>query len=125
SELERSAEIVYPRLESYGAQLAELFRGEARAAGLPVVVNQIGSAAYGFISDKPVSTYADALDSDAAEDRRFARALLAESVHVIRRGLRYASTAHQDADLELTRAAVRKAAMKTAREHHDGKTGRD
>jgi len=118
SELERSAEVVYPRLESYGAQLAELFRGEAQAAGLPVVVNQIGSAAYGFISDKPVSTYADALDSDAGAYRRFARALLAEGVHVIPRGLLYASTAHQDEDLELTRAAVRKAALKTAPVRH-------
>jgi len=117
-ELERSAEIVYPRLESYGAQLAELFRGEAQAAGLPVVVNQIGSAAYGFISDKPVGTYADALDSDVAAYRRFAGALLAEGVHVIPRGLLYASTAHRDEDLELTRAAVRKAAMKTARARH-------
>lgn len=116
-ELERSAKVLYPRLESYGAQLAELFRGEAEAAGLPVVVNQIGSAAYGFISDRPVRTYADALDSDGAGYRRFARALLEEGVHVIPRGLLYVSAAHQDGDLEMTRAAVRRAAAKTAGEN--------
>jgi glutamate-1-semialdehyde 2,1-aminomutase len=117
TELESDARL-YQRLESCGAQLAELFRGEAQAAGLPVVVNQIGPAAYGFMSDRgAVSTYADALDSDGAGYRRLARALLEEGVHIIPRGLMYASTAHQDADLELTRAAVRKAAMKTVRNH--------
>jgi glutamate-1-semialdehyde 2,1-aminomutase len=119
-ELEYSAEVLYPQLESYGAQLAELFRGEAQTVGLPVVVNQIGPAAYGFMSDRAVRTYADALDSDGAGYRRFARALLEEGVHIIPRGLLYVSTAHQDADLELTRAAVRKAAMKTAREQRRG-----
>lgn len=125
-ELERSAEILYLRLESYGAQLAELFRGEAQAAGLPVVINQIGPAAYGFMSDKrAVRAYADALDSDGAGYRRFARALLEEGVHIIPRGLLYASTAHQDADLDLTRAAVRKAAVKTARDLTRGQDGQE
>jgi glutamate-1-semialdehyde 2,1-aminomutase len=125
TELENDAGL-YARLESCGARLAELFRGEASAAGLPVVINQIGAAAYGFMSDSgAVTTYADALDSDAAGYRQFARALLEEGVHVIPRGLLYSSTAHEDADLELTRAAVRKAAMKVARERAQIQAGQE
>jgi glutamate-1-semialdehyde 2,1-aminomutase len=105
---------LYPRLNALGARLADILRAEAAEAGLPLVVNQIGAAAHGFLSASPVTTYDDTLRADAAGYRRFARALLEEGVHVIPRGLLYVSSAHTDEDLEVTRAAARKAAVKAA-----------
>jgi glutamate-1-semialdehyde 2,1-aminomutase len=113
-ELERSADALYPRLESAGARLADMLRAEAGAFGLDLVVNQVGAAAYGFVSAGPVDTYADTLRSDVAGYRRFARALLEEGVHVIPRGLLYVSSAHDEADLEATREAIRRAAARMA-----------
>ena len=49
--LERDADSLYPLLDELGARLAEDLRAGAAAAGLPLVVNQIGAAAYGFVSD--------------------------------------------------------------------------
>jgi glutamate-1-semialdehyde 2,1-aminomutase len=106
-ELERSADSRYPRLD-------EMLRAEAGASGLNLVVNQVGAAAYGFVSAGPVDTYADTLRTDVAGYRRFARALLEEGVHVIPRGLLYVSSAHDEADLEVTREAIRRAAARMA-----------
>jgi glutamate-1-semialdehyde aminotransferase len=94
--------------------------GKALGAGLPLVVNQIGAAAYGFMSDRPVQTHEDALASRPDDYRRFARALLEAGVHIIPRGLLYVSTAHTAAGLELTRDAITKAAAMTARELEAG-----
>jgi glutamate-1-semialdehyde 2,1-aminomutase len=112
-ELERDPGL-YQRLGNLGAQLAGILREEAGAAGLPLVVNQIGAAAHGFMSATPVNTYEDTLRADPAGYRRFARALLQERVQVIPRGLLYVSSAHTDEDLEVTRAAARKAAVTAA-----------
>jgi glutamate-1-semialdehyde aminotransferase len=59
----------------------------------------------------PVPTYPDTVhQTDAFGFRKFAAALLDEGVHVIPRGLMYVSTAHDDRDMETTRAGVRAAA---------------
>jgi glutamate-1-semialdehyde 2,1-aminomutase len=120
TELERRADVHYPHLESAGTTFAQILRSGAEAAGLPLVVNQIGAAAYGFVSDQPVRSYEDALAARPADYRRFARALLEEGVHVIPRGLLYVSTAHTTADLDETRDAITKAAARTAEELEAG-----
>jgi len=65
---------------------------------------------YAFWSEGPVVDHAATLQVNVEAYRRFAAALLDEGVHVISRGLLYVSTAHTQADLELTRAATRRAA---------------
>lgn len=112
--LERDAGRLYPLLDDLGARLAEDLRAGASAAGLPLVVNQIGAAAYGFVSDRPVRSHEDALATRPDGYRRLARALLEEGVHVIPRGLLYVSTAHTTADLDVTRDAITKAAARAA-----------
>lgn len=108
-ELERTASDLYPRLEATGAALADLLVVEAGQAGLPLVVNQFGGAAYAFWSSEPVRSYEDALTADGQAYRGFAEALLDEGVHVIPRGLLYVSAAHGESELERTRQAVRRA----------------
>jgi glutamate-1-semialdehyde 2,1-aminomutase len=118
--LERDADSLYPLLDELGARLAEDLRAGATAAGLPLVINQIGAAGYGFMSDGPVRSHEDALATRPDDYRRFARALLEAGVHIIPRGLLYVSTAHTAADLDLTRDAITKAAAKTAQELEAG-----
>jgi glutamate-1-semialdehyde 2,1-aminomutase len=115
-ELERSSDEIYPRLDAMGSELAAIFREEGARAGLPLVVNQFGAAAHAFLSDRPVDSYTDALASDATGYRRFAAQLLLHGVHVTPKGLLYLSTAHEQADLDVTREAVSRAALAAARE---------
>ena len=113
-ELERRADELYPLLEAAGSALADILRSEAAAAGLPLVVNQFGAAAYAFWSDAPVDSHLEALEADGESYRELARALLDEGVHVIPRGLLYVSTAHTETDLETTREAVRRACARVS-----------
>lgn len=115
-ELERHSDETYAQLEAMGAELATIFREEAAAAGLPLIVNQFGAAAHAFVSDRQINTYADALTSDPGAYRRFAGELLARGVHVTPKGLLYVSTAHKQADLDRTREAVSEAARTVAQE---------
>lgn len=110
TELESRADDIYPHLEAMGDGLAAILREETAAAGLPVVVNQIGAAAHAFWSEEPVADHPATLRADMAAYARFAETLLDEGVHVIPRGLLYVSAAHSDADLERTREAVARAA---------------
>jgi glutamate-1-semialdehyde 2,1-aminomutase len=110
TELERGATDIYPRLEESGRALRDMLVEETAAAGLPLVVNQVGAAAHAFVSEVPVDSYDAALAADAEAYRRFAAALLDQGVHVIPRGLLYVSTAHAPADLERTREAIAAAA---------------
>lgn len=109
TELESRADEIYPHLEAMGDGLARILREEASDAGLPLVVNQMGGAAHAFWSDAPVTDHPATLRVDMDAYRRFAETLLDEGVHVIPRGLLYVSTAHSDADLQLTRQAVARA----------------
>ncbi|MGI9015801.1 MAG: aspartate aminotransferase family protein [Euzebya sp.] len=110
SELEDHGDEIYPRLDAMGDALAQLLRQECGAAGLPLVVNQLGGMAHAFCSSQPVDTQADTLDTDTTTYARFAEALLDHGVNVISRGLLYVSAAHTQDDLDQTREAVAAAA---------------
>lgn len=114
TELERRADEIYPQLDHVGAQLAEIFRVESAEAGFPLVVNQLGGAAYAFCASRDIDSYADTVHADPAAYRIFAEALLSDGVHVIPRGLLYVSTMHGTAELAATRSAVGRAAAAAA-----------
>jgi glutamate-1-semialdehyde 2,1-aminomutase len=107
-ETERSA--LYPQLERTGAELAAAVRAAASETGYPLAVNQIGAAAYGFVSSTPVRTYEDALGADGDAYRRFTELLAMAGVYAPARGLLYVSSAHGPAELERVRAAMVQAA---------------
>jgi glutamate-1-semialdehyde 2,1-aminomutase len=96
TELERRADELYPQLEHAAGRLAGALRAAAAAEGVPLVVNQEGAAAHAFSCAGPVTTYRDTLKADPGAYRFLAGLLLQEGVHVIPRGLLYASTAHDD-----------------------------
>ncbi len=111
TELERTRAEIYPRLEVLGGRLADGLRAAAAETGAPLVVNQLGAAAYAFWSAAPVDRYEKAAQANADRYRMFAAALLDEGVHVIPRGLLYVSTVHTDADLDAAAAAAMRAAV--------------
>ncbi|MDA8330617.1 MAG: aspartate aminotransferase family protein [Candidatus Dormibacteraeota bacterium] len=113
-EYERLSPYLYEQLARRADELSKAFVEAGREAGVPLTVNCIGGAAYGFVSDRAVTTYREALATDTASYRRFAKALLDEGVHVIPRGLLYVSAAHTDADMEFTAQAARRAAARVA-----------
>ncbi|RKH20466.1 glutamate-1-semialdehyde-2,1-aminomutase [Corallococcus praedator] len=72
----------YARLEQLGLLLEEGFRAEAKAAGVPVTVNRVGSMLTVFFSAEPVFDYASAKKADTAKFGRFFHAMLQEGVYL-------------------------------------------
>ena len=107
---------LYPQLEHAGAELASAIRAAAGETGYPLTVNQIGAAAYGFVSSTPVRTYEDALGADGEAYRRFTELLAVAGVYAPARGLLYVSSAHGPAELERVRAAMTSAASALAKD---------
>jgi glutamate-1-semialdehyde 2,1-aminomutase len=99
---------VYERLESYAAALEEGLGKAARAAGVPLVSNRVGSMLTGFFAHGPVTDYASAKRSDAARYGRFFRAMLDRGVYLAPSQFEaaFVSTVHGDEELELTLRAA-------------------
>jgi len=71
---------LYGALERSGARLADGLRRAADAAGVPVVVNQVGSMLTVFFASAPVTDLASASRSDTAAFARWFHALLEHGV---------------------------------------------
>lgn len=72
----------YEYLEAEVGALAESFRQSARDAGVPTVVNQIGSMFTIFFTDRPVHDYATAKTADTERYARFFWALMERGVYL-------------------------------------------
>ncbi|RKH00420.1 glutamate-1-semialdehyde 2,1-aminomutase [Corallococcus carmarthensis] len=72
----------YSRLEQLGLLLEEGFRAEAKAAGVPVTVNRVGSMLTVFFTAEPVFDYTSAKKADTAKFGRFFHAMLQEGVYL-------------------------------------------
>ncbi len=99
----------YARLEELGAKLQAGLAAAAKEAGVPVQVNRVGSMLTVFFSEKPVF---DAASARACNTKRFGvffHALLEGGVYFPPSQFEAAflSTAHTDADLELTLAVAK------------------
>jgi glutamate-1-semialdehyde 2,1-aminomutase len=74
--------VLYERLDAMGSKLSDALRYAAEEAGVPVVVNQIGSMITVFFTDLPaVSNYAQAKTSNTQRFARWFRTLLEEGVY--------------------------------------------
>jgi glutamate-1-semialdehyde 2,1-aminomutase len=99
---------VYERLEESGAALEAAITD----SGAPVVVNRVGSMLTPFFTSGPVTDYATATASDTAAYGRFARALLDAGVYPPPSQFEawFTGLTHGEAELALTREALRRAA---------------
>ena len=80
--LREQRETLYDRLVTLGVEIAEGLRERARNAGVPVVVNQLGSMLTCFFTDAPVVTnYEEAKTSDTAKFGTWFRAMLEQGIY--------------------------------------------
>ena len=86
---------LYLELEARGARLAEGLRHAAAAAGVPVVVNQVGSMLTVFFGDEQVVDFASAARADGAAFARWFHGLL-------RRGVAWPPSAFEAAFMSYT-----------------------
>lgn len=105
---------IYARLETYTAHLAEGLRAAARAAGVPLSVNQIGSMLTAFHQDAPegsIRTYADAARSDTGAFAAWFQRMLAQGIYWAPSQFEsiFVSAAHTDSDLNATLDAAHSA----------------
>jgi glutamate-1-semialdehyde 2,1-aminomutase len=71
---------VYPQLERTTAAIAEGVAELAKAAGVPVTTNRVGSMWTWFFTQEPVTDFASAATSDTAQFGQFHRAMMEAGV---------------------------------------------
>lgn len=98
------AENPYATLEQQTQRLAAATREAARAAGIPVTINQVASLCTVFFTESPVTDFDSALRADTARYAAFFRACLERGVMFAPSQFEaaFVSTAHSDADLATT-----------------------
>ena len=101
----------YERLESLSLRLASGFAAAAKEAGIPSVVNRVGSMLTGFFTAGPVTDYATASKADTKRYARFFHAMLARGVYLAPSQFEaaFVSTAHDEALIDRTVQAAREA----------------
>jgi glutamate-1-semialdehyde 2,1-aminomutase len=102
---------VYAKLETTSKAVAEGVAAEARAAGVSLTSNRVGSMWTWFFTSDSVRNYTDAAKSDTAAFGRFHRAMLDRGVWLPPSQFEAAfmSYAHTDADVQATIGAAREA----------------
>lgn len=101
----------YEKLEALGAQLAAGLDAAASQAGVPHVVQRVGSMVTLFFHDGPVRSWDDAEKCDTARFGRFFWEMLDRGVYppCSQYEAMFVSAAHTEADIEATIAAAREA----------------
>ncbi|HEX7788483.1 MAG TPA: aspartate aminotransferase family protein, partial [Methylomirabilota bacterium] len=106
----------YERLETLGARVERDVVEAARAAGVPVTVNRVGSMLTVFFTDGPVTDYQSARRADTARYARYFHAMREHGVFLAPSQFEaaFVSLAHREEDLALAARACR-AALEKAR----------
>ncbi len=101
----------FARLEHAGARLESGMKAVAAAHGVPMQFQRIGSMFCGYFTDRPVWNLNDALTSDRTRFGKFFHAMLDQGVYLAPSQFEagFLSTAHSDADIDLTIAAADRA----------------
>ena len=107
---ELKATDAYDRLEQLGAQLELGMRDAAKAAGVPVQFQRIGSLFCAYFTSQPVRNLADAMKSDRARFAKFFHGMLAEGIYLAPSQFEagFLSVAHTPDDIAKTVAAAAK-----------------
>ena len=102
---------VYPRLDKLGAELATGVAAAAKAAGVLICYNRVGSMFTWFFVPCPVTDWNSAAKSDTEAFGRFFRSMLDSGVYLPPSQFEAAflSTAHTEEDIRKTIAAAKQA----------------
>jgi glutamate-1-semialdehyde 2,1-aminomutase len=99
---------VYPAIRKTGEALVAGIRELAREAGIPVLVNGLGSVFHvSFTRRTEMRNYWDTLDVDVRARDVFLGALVENGVYPLPDGRWYVSAAHDQADVDRSLTAVR------------------
>ncbi|MDH7599633.1 MAG: glutamate-1-semialdehyde 2,1-aminomutase [Sedimentisphaerales bacterium] len=101
----------YAQLEHRAAALEQGLIEAARAAGVPLQVNRVGSLMSCFFTDRPVRNLADVQSADMARFKRFFCNMLDAGIYLAPSGYEamFLSTAHTQEDVERTIDAAKEA----------------
>jgi glutamate-1-semialdehyde 2,1-aminomutase len=107
----------WEQAERWAAEVEALLAGAARAAGVPLVVQRVGTMLTPFFGAEPVRDYAGARRTDREAYARFFHALLDRGVYLPPSPFEaaFTSSAHRERELEHLAAAL-PAAMRAAAE---------
>jgi glutamate-1-semialdehyde 2,1-aminomutase len=106
----------YERLEALSARLAAGLSTASKKAGIPTVVNRVGSMLTAFFNAGPVVDFATAARSDTKRYARFFHAMLARGIYFAPSQFEaaFVSTAHDEALVDRTIAAAAEAMNEVA-----------
>lgn len=99
----------YTRLEQLGQQLESGMQDAAKSAGIPIRFNRVGAMFCAYFTDQPVHNLADAMKSDRERFARYFRGMLEQGIFLAPSQFEagFLSTAHTEADIEMTIRAAR------------------
>jgi glutamate-1-semialdehyde 2,1-aminomutase len=112
---------IYPRLEKLSGELVLGVAAAAKAAGVPICHNRVGSMFTWFFQPGPVTNWTSAAKSDTEAFARFFRSMLDNGIYLPPSQFEAAflSAAHNEEDVQKTIAAARHAFTRA----HARKTG--
>jgi len=99
----------YAKLEKLGAALESGMKEAAKAAGIAVQFNRVGSMFCGYFAQEPVQNLADAMKSDRVRFAQYFHAMLKRGIYIAPSQFEagFISTAHTMEDIGRTIAAAR------------------
>jgi glutamate-1-semialdehyde 2,1-aminomutase len=99
----------YKKLEAKSAMLAEGLRDAAKQAGIPVVINRVGSLLSCFFTDRPVRNFEDVKSTDISRFKKFFAEMLRRGIYIAPSAYEamFVSLAHSKDDIEKTVEAAR------------------
>ena len=103
----------YDKLEAKAGMLAEGLKDAAGVAGVPVVVNRVGSILSCFFTDRPIRNFEDVSSTDIHQFKKFFAEMLTQGIYIAPSAYEamFVSLAHSKKDIEKTIEAS-KAAFK-------------
>jgi glutamate-1-semialdehyde 2,1-aminomutase len=99
---------VWRQAASWAETAAEMIKSAAERAGIPVVVQRVGTMLTPFFSDQPVRTYAEARRTNRDNYSRFFHAMLSAGVYLPPSPFEaaFTSAVHRDHELEILESAL-------------------
>jgi glutamate-1-semialdehyde 2,1-aminomutase len=101
----------YDKLEAKAEMLAEGLKDAAAIAGVPVVINRVGSILSCFFTDRPVRNFEDVKSTDIHQFKKFFAEMLARGLYIAPSAYEamFVSLAHSKKDIENTIEAAKTA----------------
>ena len=99
----------YDKLEAKAGMLAEGLKDAAGVAGVPVVINRVGSILSCFFTDRPVNNFEDVQSTDIHQFKKFFAEMLTQGIYIAPSAYEamFVSLAHSKKDIEKTIEAAK------------------